>query len=181
LRSDLHKWLSPPDPWKNYNVARESRHEATGAWFVNGTTLSKWKESGPSSLLWIHGKRQYRSALTSTYSFAKTNNFTFEAGSGKSVIWYVNPLIFSSRNLRQRLVLQSSRTLRTFVRPAVHRWRCITMTSGRTKRETSVGCSHRFCSNFVTNPTCTTISFSLSIRHTAMVNKAPATTIWSGV
>jgi ankyrin repeat domain-containing protein 50 len=63
LRDDIQIWLSPPDPWKNYNVARESRYKDTGAWFVNGTTLSEWKESGPSSLLWIHGKRQFGPAL----------------------------------------------------------------------------------------------------------------------
>jgi hypothetical protein len=28
-----------------------------------GATLSQWKESGPSSLLWIHGKRQYGPVL----------------------------------------------------------------------------------------------------------------------
>ena len=43
--------------------ARESRYKDTGAWFVNGATLFEWKESGPSSLLWIHGKRQLRLAL----------------------------------------------------------------------------------------------------------------------
>jgi hypothetical protein len=69
LRSDIHRWLSPPDPWKNYNIGRESRHEDTGAWFVNGNTLSEWKESGPSSLLWIHGKRQYCPTLSISQIF----------------------------------------------------------------------------------------------------------------
>ena len=45
------------------NAARELRYTDTGAWFVNGPTLSEWKDSGPSSLLWIHGKRQLRLAL----------------------------------------------------------------------------------------------------------------------
>jgi hypothetical protein len=59
LQKDIFRWLSPPDPWKNYNVARTSRHSGTGAWFIYGTTLSEWKTSGPSSLLWIHGKRKF--------------------------------------------------------------------------------------------------------------------------
>jgi hypothetical protein len=58
LRSDIRNWLSPPDPWKNHDIARELRHGETGAWFVNGETLSEWKASGSSSLLWIHGKRR---------------------------------------------------------------------------------------------------------------------------
>ena len=58
LQQDIHYWLSPPDPWKNHNVARELYHTGTAAWFVHGNTFSEWKSSGPSSLLWIHGKRQ---------------------------------------------------------------------------------------------------------------------------
>jgi ankyrin repeat domain-containing protein 50 len=54
----IQKWLSPPDPWKNHNIARDSRHEASATWFIKGETFSEWKSSGPSSLLWIHGKRQ---------------------------------------------------------------------------------------------------------------------------
>jgi hypothetical protein len=57
--SKIRSWLAPPDPWKNYNIGRESRHSGTGAWFMNSSTLSEWKESGPSSLLWIHGKRWF--------------------------------------------------------------------------------------------------------------------------
>src|SRR5260221_8725796 len=32
--------------------------EGTATWFVQGDTFSEWKSSGPSSLLWIHGKSQ---------------------------------------------------------------------------------------------------------------------------
>ena len=58
LLHDIRNWLSPPDPWKNHNIARDSRHEGTATWFVQGDIFSEWKSSGPSSLLWIHGKRQ---------------------------------------------------------------------------------------------------------------------------
>jgi hypothetical protein len=70
LRNDIFRWLSPPDPWKIYNVARESRYGDTGAWFVNGNALSEWKASGSSSLLWIHGKRKFP---LNAYSFAKAH------------------------------------------------------------------------------------------------------------
>jgi hypothetical protein len=77
LLCNLQGWLSPPDPWKNYHVARKSRHSETGAWFVKGNTLSEWKVSGPSSLLWINGKRR-----------SPSNNLPF------------NTLIFSFRSWR---------------------------------------------------------------------------------
>ncbi|KAF8467477.1 hypothetical protein DFH94DRAFT_600255, partial [Russula ochroleuca] len=58
LQEDVQNWLSPPDPWKNHNLARGSRHTGTAAWFVASSTLPEWKSSGPRSLLWIHGKQQ---------------------------------------------------------------------------------------------------------------------------
>lgn len=57
LQHDIRYLLLPSDPRKNYNIARGSRHSGTGAWLIHGNTLSDWKSSGPSSLLWIHGKR----------------------------------------------------------------------------------------------------------------------------
>ncbi|KAN0129876.1 hypothetical protein V8E53_012348 [Lactarius tabidus] len=54
LRKDLRKWVAPPDPSVNYNVASSAHHEGTAAWCTGGNTLADWKISG--SLLWIHGK-----------------------------------------------------------------------------------------------------------------------------
>lgn len=56
LQQDVRSWLSPPDPWKNHNIACGSRHSGTAAWFIGGSTFSEWTSSGPNSLLWIHGK-----------------------------------------------------------------------------------------------------------------------------
>ena len=51
-------------------MGRESRHSETGAWFMNSSTLSEWKASGSSSLLWIHGKRWFPAHL---WSFANAD------------------------------------------------------------------------------------------------------------
>ncbi|KAH9979687.1 hypothetical protein BJV74DRAFT_123610 [Russula compacta] len=56
LQHDVRKWLSPPDPWKNHNIAREAQHVGTTTWFTQGKMFLEWKSSGSSSLLWIHGK-----------------------------------------------------------------------------------------------------------------------------
>ncbi len=40
-----------------YLVARKSQHSGTGTWWIRSDTFSDWKYSGPSSLLWMHGKR----------------------------------------------------------------------------------------------------------------------------
>ena len=55
LRENVHKWLSPPDPSTNHNIACGTHHKKTATWFFQGTFFREWKSSG--SLLWIHGKR----------------------------------------------------------------------------------------------------------------------------
>src|SRR5258708_21833206 len=55
LRQELRRWLSPPDPSTNHNIARSAHHEGTATWFFKGNIFKEWKSSG--SLLWIHGKR----------------------------------------------------------------------------------------------------------------------------
>jgi hypothetical protein len=64
LQGDIQSWLSPPDPWRNYNIACGSRHIGTARWFLESDSFSEWKSSGPSSLLWIHGKRAQSSSLS---------------------------------------------------------------------------------------------------------------------
>ena len=55
LRENIHKWLSPPDPSTNHNIACSTYHKKTATWFFQGTFFREWKSTG--SLLWIHGKR----------------------------------------------------------------------------------------------------------------------------
>jgi len=105
LLRNIRSWLSPPDPWKNYNLGRRLRHSETGTWFLHSSTLSEWKVSGPSSLLWIHGKRQF---TAQRLLFRKSDEiFLFLAGVGKSVLWFVDPSVFPS----EELILLTSSTI----------------------------------------------------------------------
>jgi hypothetical protein len=61
LRKDLTDWLSPPDPFIDFNTADHARHEGTAEWFTQSSVFRNWKES--SSFLWIHGKRTSSSHL----------------------------------------------------------------------------------------------------------------------
>ena len=84
FRESVHKWLSPPDPSTNHNIACGTHNKKTANWFFQGSIFQDWKSSG--SLLWINGKRLSRrlsnlTLLTASYIIA---------GSGKSVIWFVN-------------------------------------------------------------------------------------------
>ena len=57
LRQDLRRWLSPPDPSTNHNIACSVHHEGTAAWFFQGRIFREWKTT--ESLLWVHGKRMF--------------------------------------------------------------------------------------------------------------------------
>ncbi|KAH9073528.1 hypothetical protein EDB83DRAFT_80797 [Lactarius deliciosus] len=54
LRDCLIRWVTPPDPSTNHNIACDIHHGETTAWFVQGNTFAEWKSTG--SLLWIYGK-----------------------------------------------------------------------------------------------------------------------------
>ena len=61
LRKGLATWLSPPDPFINYNTASDARYGATGVWITKMTEFKNWKES--TSLLWVYGKRTFSRTL----------------------------------------------------------------------------------------------------------------------
>jgi hypothetical protein len=56
MQENFRRWLSPPDPSKNYNIARKAHHKGSAEWFVHGNMFYEWKRA-TGSLLWIHGKR----------------------------------------------------------------------------------------------------------------------------
>jgi hypothetical protein len=83
IRRDLHNWLSPPDSSTNHNVSRNAHHEGTATWFFQGSIYKEWRST--PSLLWVHGKRTFPSHPTAQH----LSHLYLEAGSGKSVLWFV--------------------------------------------------------------------------------------------
>ena len=57
LTESLRRWITPPDPSTNHNIACEIHHRGTAEWFFQGSIFAEWKSNG--SLLWIYGKRTY--------------------------------------------------------------------------------------------------------------------------
>ena len=91
LRESIHRWLSPPDPSTNHNIQCATNYKKTASWFFQGRIFRDWKSTG--SLLWVHGKRLPRplSYLTPLITFY------IIAGSGKSVLWFVDSSLFRQR------------------------------------------------------------------------------------
>lgn len=50
----MTKWLSPPDPSKNYLKALKKRHKDTGQWLLRDSRYSNWEKKA-HSLLWLTG------------------------------------------------------------------------------------------------------------------------------
>ena len=57
IKEEILRWLKPPDPSTNYEMARRIRHKGTAEWFLRGNIFEKWKSEG--SLFWIHGMRMF--------------------------------------------------------------------------------------------------------------------------
>jgi hypothetical protein len=87
LQENFRRWLSPPDPSTNHNIARDAHHDGTALWFIQGDTFKEWKATG--SFLWIHGNRRFLSPLRVLILIVPC----IVAGSGKSVLWYVMTLL----------------------------------------------------------------------------------------
>jgi len=68
LRESAYKWLSPPDPSMNHNIACATSNKRPAAWFFQEGIFREWKRGG--SLLWIHGKRALCLASSLTRSHA---------------------------------------------------------------------------------------------------------------
>ena len=86
LQETFRRWLSPPDPSKNHNIACDAHHEGSAEWFLHGNTFSEWKRT-TGSLLWIHGKRP----CFFLCCFRVFNgDFGSTAGSGKTVLSYAS-------------------------------------------------------------------------------------------
>ena len=86
LRENIHKWLSPPDPSTNHNIACDTHHKKAATWFFQGSMFRKWKSA--ASLLWIHGKRASCSIPLLTQYLLTISRIL--AGSGKSILWSVH-------------------------------------------------------------------------------------------
>ena len=84
LQEKLQKWLSPPDPSLNHNIARKAHHKGTATWFFQGGIFKQCKSS---PLLWIHGKRTFPFLFPVPLHITLT--LIFVAGSGKSILWFV--------------------------------------------------------------------------------------------
>ena len=43
LRDNVHKWLSPPDPSINHNIACGTHEKKLSTWFIEGNIHQEWK------------------------------------------------------------------------------------------------------------------------------------------
>jgi hypothetical protein len=135
LRRDLRTWLSPPDPSTNHNIACAAHHRGTATWFFQGSIYNEWKST--PSLLWIHGKRESHP----TPHLTPPNGILRVAGSGKSILWFVDHVLFLSKmtDIVYHLpVLRLSKISKICAMPVKPRWVISISTFGTSANNTGV-------------------------------------------
>src|ERR1700761_7530070 len=111
LRESLRRWVTPPDPSTNHNIACDIHHGGTAKWFFQGSIFAEWKSN--DSLLWIYGKRALLPLLLKSPLIAACI---------LSRIWQKHPLVrhhspyTRSQSLLYPLVLLSYRTSQAYAR-----------------------------------------------------------------
>ncbi|KAH9958713.1 hypothetical protein BC827DRAFT_1361799, partial [Russula dissimulans] len=101
LWENIYKWLSPPDPSPNHNIAFKARHKGTGTWFLQGSVFQQWK--GTSSLLWIYGTPgSGKSVLCST--IIQDIRAMCEAGQALMAYFYFDFRDINKQHLRDLLL-----------------------------------------------------------------------------
>jgi hypothetical protein len=90
LRVNVNKWLSPPDPSTNHNIACDTHLKKMATWFIEGSIFREWISTAP--LLWIHGKRAPVPPPTRFHLMTSR----IVAGSGKSILWLVDVYLYPS-------------------------------------------------------------------------------------
>ena len=115
IRKSTRGWFSPPNPSINHNIVWKIYHAGSATWLFKHSIFLDWMSTG--SLLWVHGKRTSFLHLPPQLT---PECFPFcEAGSGKSVIWFV--IFFWSSSLiactHIDLVPQSYNTSSGYVTP----------------------------------------------------------------
>ena len=113
LRESLRRWVTPPDPSTNHNIACDIHYGGTAKWFFQGSIFAEWKSNG--SLLWIYGKRMLLPLFPELPLIAVCL---------LSRIWQEHPLVrprlpsTRPKSLLYLPVLLSYRTSRAYVRQA---------------------------------------------------------------
>jgi hypothetical protein len=175
LEKDIRIWLSPPESWKDYNIARKLRHSGSATWFVQGNTFSEWKRSeAPSSLLWVHGKRKLTPRI---YALPETEIEFYPSRSG---FWKERTLVCETPDVTNSSLSfwpapQLSKISMPCRKRGLPHWRSSIAILRTIKRRTCADLFHRSSSNFVINPTPTVMFFPSSTQNTPMVCVIPAT------
>ncbi|KAI9443160.1 hypothetical protein H4582DRAFT_1922809, partial [Lactarius indigo] len=107
-RSDLQRWMSPPNPSINHNLACDTHRNGTTTWFAQGNAFDEWKKNGP--LLRIRGNCPKFTSLASSIII---ENLKRTVGSSLMIYFYFDFKDAAKRDIRgllSSLLIQLSDT-----------------------------------------------------------------------
>ena len=161
LRENIHKWLSPPDPSTNHNIACGTHHRKTATWFFQGSIFREWKST--PSLLWIHGKR-----ASSPTSYPAPSYDVLNSSRLRQEYSLVSKCLALSIMDDQWLlsVPRSSKILKPCARPETRQWPIFILTFGTPASKACMTWSLPFSPNFLLARATAAISYPNFIRFT---------------
>ena len=59
LKSNILRWLSKAMVLESHEQVKSDRYNDTCQWFLDSSEVIDWKDATESSLLWVHGIREY--------------------------------------------------------------------------------------------------------------------------
>ena len=174
VQANQRKWLSPPDPSTNQNIASGTQHEGTATWFFQGNIFVQWKSTSTTSLLWIHGKRASLCPFSASHVLTVLNNCSGFREEYPLVCFRLTGS--STTNLRRGLAPQSSKISWRCGRLDWPPWRSSILISGTLINRTSTTLFLPFSHNSLLVPTDVARYSPALINHmtTAHVSPAPA-------
>ena len=149
LRDNLLRWLSPPDPSTNHNIACKAHHNGTTQWFFQGSIYNQWKSTG--ALLWVHGKRALLLTLTIRRPLIIPHFYSWFRKDHSLVCRFCDPFHLFETDI-MNAVRQSYKILCRCAMPGRPPWPTSILTSGTSINRTCATCFRLFSSNSLLNP-----------------------------
>ncbi|RDW60559.1 hypothetical protein BP6252_11942 [Coleophoma cylindrospora] len=98
----IYKWLKPPDPSSNFQVAIDLHQDGTGEWLVCSDQFLRWKIT-ENSILWLHGKPGCGKTVLSSTAIEEIQ-YCCETASNRSVAYFFFSFTDSEKQKPQNML-----------------------------------------------------------------------------
>ncbi|RDW91705.1 hypothetical protein BP5796_02870 [Coleophoma crateriformis] len=98
----IYKWLKPPDPSSNFQVAIDLHQDGTGEWLVCSDQFLRWKIT-ENSIVWLYGKPGCGKTVLSSTAIEEIQD-CFETASNRAVAYFFFSFTDSEKQKPQNML-----------------------------------------------------------------------------